>query len=168
MSGFQKRLFLSGTLFTLLTILLGIGVPTLALANEIWVEPSNRAANKAIGNLAAANIGGQTHFAFHIPDDYDAANENSHAVIVLLPETDATFDYIVRRNVARTGPTAHDDARGHRCPECGRHGGAADRAGYFHPVTHADALRLCDGEPGIAHQQGQHPSGGAAVSIRRA
>jgi len=83
------------------TLMLGLSVP--ALANEIWLEPSNRAANKTIGNWAAANIGGQTHFAFHIPDDYDAGNENSHAVIVLLPENDATFDYIVRLNVARNG-----------------------------------------------------------------
>jgi hypothetical protein len=83
--------------------LICFSVPSLALANEIWLEPSNRSANKAIGNWAAATIGGETHFAFHIPDSYDKAKEDSHAVIVLLPQNDSTFDYIVRLNVARNG-----------------------------------------------------------------
>lgn len=102
MSSFQQSLTTCRG-FRLLAFLICFSVPSLALANEIWLEPSNRSANKAIGKWAAANIGGETHFAFHIPDSYDKAKEDSHAVIVLLPERDTTFDYIVRLNVARNG-----------------------------------------------------------------
>ena len=103
MFSFKKTPYPSCWRFSLLALLVWFCVPSLALANEIWLEPSNRAAQKDIGNWAVANIGGQTHFALHIPDDYDTANEDSHAVIVLLPQNDTTFDYIVRLNVARNG-----------------------------------------------------------------
>jgi len=70
-----------------------------ALASEIWLEPSEQAANKDVGNwpVAALHKRGDTHVAFHVPDDFIAFTK---AVFVIIPPKDGTLKYDLNISVS--------------------------------------------------------------------
>lgn len=79
-----------------------VGWPLTALADEIWLEPANQDAEKQVGNWAVASVGGATHFAFHVPDNFEVnPAQSGTAIIVLIPPETGTLEYIARINVAR-------------------------------------------------------------------
>ena len=84
-----------------------VGVlPATAQADEIWVYPAKQAQNSTVGNWATAKLGGyhkNTHFAFHVPDNYDDAADqpDMRAIVVLIPPRTTLLDYTVKVNVAR-------------------------------------------------------------------
>ncbi len=84
----------------LLMALMGFAGSAVTQAGEIWVEPSKRAAQKAVGNWPVANLGGETHFAWHVPDNFDS---NAKALILIIPSEDGMLNYVVHRNVAKHG-----------------------------------------------------------------
>lgn len=85
-----------------LALLLGSGLLTVASANEIWVPPTNKPADTAAGNWAIANLGGKTHFGFHIPDNMDS-NAAPQASIMIIPTKDGDITYDLTLTVGRNG-----------------------------------------------------------------
>lgn len=77
--------------------------PATLHADEIWVGPAKVGENSSVGNWATANLGGyllhgkETHFAFHVPDNFV---EFTEAYVVLIPPGTTTLDYTVKANVA--------------------------------------------------------------------
>ena len=70
-----------------------LAIPSTGLANEIWLEPAKQAANKTVGNWATAQVNKkrkETHFSFHIPDDFDSFTK---AIVVLIPPKTTTFPW---------------------------------------------------------------------------
>ena len=88
-----------------------LALPTMATADEIWVHPGQEGPNGKVGNWGTAKLGGlfllnkETHFAFHVPDNYDhnATQPDERAIIVVIPPSTTTLDYTVKLNVAREG-----------------------------------------------------------------
>lgn len=76
--------------------------PNASNANEIWVPPANKAAENAAGNWAMANLGGSTHFGFHVPDNMDAAVA-PQAFILIIPTKDGDIDYDLTLTVGENG-----------------------------------------------------------------
>lgn len=70
---------------------------SLSLANEIWVSPAKKDADKEVGNWAVVKDGEETHFSFPVPNNMDAF---SRAVVVLIPKKTTTMTYEVDISVA--------------------------------------------------------------------
>ncbi len=69
-------------------------------AAELWVTPQKQNAEKKIGNWAVANLGGETHFGFVVPNNFETFEK---ATIVLLPEEAGTFTYDLNVSAAQNG-----------------------------------------------------------------
>ncbi len=84
-----------------LGILVGlVSLVSVASANELWVTPQKANAEKKIGNWTVANLGGETHFGFVVPDNFESFEK---ATIVLLPEEAGTFTYDLQLSMAKHG-----------------------------------------------------------------
>ena len=80
-----------------------LAIPSTGLANEIWLEPAKQAANKTVGNWATAQVNKkrkETHFSFHIPDDFDSFTK---AIVVLIPPKTTTFPWQTNLSVSGDG-----------------------------------------------------------------
>ena len=87
-------LHIMGILVSLLLII------SSAAANELWISPQKANPEKKIGNWAVANLGGETHFGFVVPDNFEALTK---ATIVLLPESAGSITYDVNVSAAQVG-----------------------------------------------------------------
>ena len=85
------------------------GLVDSAQLEEIWLEPAKQDANSTVGNWGVAKLlswykSKETHFAFHVPENFDESNqEHLKAVIVLIPSTDGYLRYTAKLNVASEG-----------------------------------------------------------------
>ena len=69
--------------------LLGAFAPS-ALADEIWVLPSEVPAKWELGDWAVTKAGKETRFGFHVPDDFAA---HIKTVVVLIPKDDGKLKF---------------------------------------------------------------------------
>lgn len=76
-----------------------------AHGNEIWIPPANKPADVAAGNWAIANLGGKTHFGFHIPDNMDVNAAAPQASIMIIPTKDGDVTYDLTLTVGQNGDT---------------------------------------------------------------
>ena len=90
---------------SLMVALLGITFGGKAAAEEIWLYPANEDQKDNVGNWAVAKIDDEdeTHFSFHVPDNFDESNQDSKAIIVVIPKKDGFLNWTVNRNKARNG-----------------------------------------------------------------
>ena len=58
-------------------VAIGLLLPPLpsTFGNELWVPPAKKDQDKTVGNWAVANLGGETHFSFRVPDDLQSLSE---------------------------------------------------------------------------------------------
>ncbi len=89
--------WLGGLVGSLLVVLYSV---TGVLANELWVTPQKANAEKKVGNWAVANLGGETHFGFVVPNNFEAFEK---ATIVLLPDQAGSFTYDLQVSMAQHG-----------------------------------------------------------------
>lgn len=90
--------------FISLVVLVGlVSLPSTGFANEIWLEPAKQDANRTVGNWPTAKLNRwrmETHFAFHIPAEFDSFTK---AVVVLIPWKTTTFPWRANLSVAGDG-----------------------------------------------------------------
>ena len=100
----MHRQFLRSFSLFLGSALLSLATATPVLANELWVTPAKKHADKAVGDWAATRFG-DTHFSFGIPDNFDGF---LGATVVLIAKESGEISYDLHLSISQDA-LSHDD-----------------------------------------------------------
>ena len=76
-----------------LALVMLMGAPALAADLELWVPPAKASQEKKFFDWALANLGGETHFTFAVPENYTSF---VGAKLVVMPDQQGNFEFNLR------------------------------------------------------------------------